>query len=359
MMIDFSRFAIDNDDAAARAALYSKIDPFRSVPSALLSSAEIYDYARVTGMLFRFYPDALKSASYEAHIGGSVIWWDEHGCRKQKEVGRGDPCILLPNSITFVEVEPVFRLPNYIAVRFNLRITHVHRGLLLGTGPLVDPGFGGKLLIPLHNLTSSEYSIDTTEALIWIEFTKTTYGFVPFVPGVGGPTSPIWEPMASQDRHFVEFEARKKFKTPDYYLRKANAGNPIRSSIPDALEQGRSDAAASAASAAGAAATATRIRNVLFGIGFVTIAALAVALYAIYYQVAGLVQNSIGLSTSVEQGLAPLASDSRVAAENLTAAQTQLGILGQQVVQLKQEIEALKQRVPPPRTDQKSQHRRR
>jgi hypothetical protein len=121
-MIDFSRFATDDDDAAARAALHSEIDPFRSVPSALLSSAEIHDYARVTGMLSPFYPDALKSASYEAHIGGSVIWWDEHDCRKQKEVGRGDPCSLLPNSITFVEVEPVFRLPNYIAVRFNLRI---------------------------------------------------------------------------------------------------------------------------------------------------------------------------------------------------------------------------------------------
>jgi deoxycytidine triphosphate deaminase len=165
MMIDFSRFPTDDDDAAARAALYSKIDPFRSVPSALLSSAEIHDYARVTGMLSPFYLDALKSASYEAHIGGSVIWWDEHGHRKEKEVSRGNTCILQPNSITFVQVEPVFRLPNYIAVRFNLRITHVHRGLLLGTGPLVDPGFEGKLLIPLHNLTSSEYNIDTTEAL--------------------------------------------------------------------------------------------------------------------------------------------------------------------------------------------------
>ena len=45
------------------------------------------------------------------------------------------------NSITFVQIESKIRLPNYIALRFNLRIQHVHRGLLLGTGPLVDPGF--------------------------------------------------------------------------------------------------------------------------------------------------------------------------------------------------------------------------
>jgi hypothetical protein len=78
--------------------------------------------------------------------------------------------------------------------------------------------------------------------------------------------------MASQDRHFVKFPESKKDKAPDYYLRRANAGNPIRSSIPDALAQGRSDVHAAATSAA----------------------------------------NSIGLSTSVEQGLA----------EKLTAAQT-------------------------------------
>ncbi len=28
----------------------------------------------------------------------------------------------------------------------------VYKGLLLGTGPIVDPGFVGKLYIPLHKL---------------------------------------------------------------------------------------------------------------------------------------------------------------------------------------------------------------
>src|SRR5258708_17862500 len=130
-------------------------------------------------MLCPFYEKALKPAYYEAHIGGQCIWWDEHGQRQQKEIARGDSFVLRASSIVFVQVEPVFRLPYYIAIRFNLRITHVHRGLLLGTGPLVDPGFCGKLLIPLHNLTSSDYDLDTSKALIWIEFTKTSYGTLP------------------------------------------------------------------------------------------------------------------------------------------------------------------------------------
>ena len=173
-------------------------DPFPSVPCSLLSSAAIHDYVRLTGMLHPYYPTALKSASYEAHITGRFIWWDEHDRKHDNEIGRGDPCVLPANSITFVQAEPLFRLPDYIAVRFNLRITHVHRGLLLGTGPLVDPGFEGKLLIPLHNLTSSKYDLDTKEALIWIEFTKTTYGGVPT------------EPDADTQRNFVRFPSSKK-----------------------------------------------------------------------------------------------------------------------------------------------------
>ena len=63
-------------------------------------------------------------------------------------------------------------LPEYIAARFNLHIRHVHKGILLGTGPLVDPGFSGNLLIPLHNLTDNEYKLKGGEGIIWIEFTK-------------------------------------------------------------------------------------------------------------------------------------------------------------------------------------------
>ena len=63
-------------------------------------------------------------------------------------------------------------LPEYIAVRFNLHIRHVHKGILLGTGPLVDPGFFGNLLIPLHNLTDNNYKLIGGEGFIWVEFTK-------------------------------------------------------------------------------------------------------------------------------------------------------------------------------------------
>jgi hypothetical protein len=129
-----------------------------------------------------------------------------------------------------VQVEPLFRLPDYIALRFNLKITHVHRGILLGTGPLIDPGFEGRLLIPLHNLTTNEYSLECGEGLIWIEFTKTSR-----LPVAGGEA--VNAHGLGRRGKYVPFPESKKNLPPKYYLAGASPHAPIRSSIPEVIRE--------------------------------------------------------------------------------------------------------------------------
>ena len=155
-------------------------DPFPKTPSALLSADDIIKYVEKTGMIAPFDGRSgdlspLKAASYESKIGNEAFIY-EKGVNYPKKIYDGSQLYLeIPaNSIVFVESGIYFRLPSFIAVRFNLQINHVHRGLLLGTGPLVDPGFWGRLCIPLHNLTNEPYFISKTDGLIWIEFTKTS-----------------------------------------------------------------------------------------------------------------------------------------------------------------------------------------
>lgn len=154
-------------------------DPFPEIPSALLGSAAFCDYIRVTSMVYPFRgwnhekkqadSDLVKPASYEMRPGRSFFIFDETGDLVERKLasgpgGSGEHLIRLPaNSITFVSTEETFRLPNYIAVRFNLRIKHVHRGILLGTGPLIDPGYNRPILIPLHNLTDADHFISVEE----------------------------------------------------------------------------------------------------------------------------------------------------------------------------------------------------
>ncbi|MDP9316476.1 MAG: hypothetical protein M3R24_37430, partial [Chloroflexota bacterium] len=149
-------FAQNDAEADQRFRRYKSVDPLKTVLPALLNSADIYDYVAKTGMLYPFDASGLKSASYEVNLLGKCVIWDEGGNKQKITISKGDEFKLPKNSIAFVQVEPFIRLPDYIALRFNLKITHVYRGLLLGTGPLVDPGFEGPLYIPLHNLTTND-----------------------------------------------------------------------------------------------------------------------------------------------------------------------------------------------------------
>lgn len=161
-------------EAEKRYEQYKSRDPFPMIESALLNSADIFQYVAKTGMIYPFYVDYLQGASYEVALRGTVIWWDEEEkIQHQKELVKpGDFFELKPNSIAFVTLEPMFRIPDYLALRFNLKIVHVYKGLLLGTGPLVDPGFVGRLSIPLHNLTANTYTFVAGEGIIQVEFTK-------------------------------------------------------------------------------------------------------------------------------------------------------------------------------------------
>lgn len=209
-------------DYEQRADWWEFEDPFDDLEPALLTAEQINNYARVTGLIYPFDEQLLKGATYEIGIGGNVYSWDDKKKKKIVSVASaGESGIVLEaNSITFVQTDVEFRLPQYIAMRFNLHIKLVHRGLLLGTGPIVDPGFRGRLLIPLHNLTSQPLTISQGEKIVWIEFTKTVFGQSSTVEG-----------YRKEPQDFRVFPKNKRWLEPDVYFQKANAGNPIMSSI--------------------------------------------------------------------------------------------------------------------------------
>jgi deoxycytidine triphosphate deaminase len=273
------RYAGTKQDAVERAESWGTEDPYPNIPPALLNAADIQDYVAATGMIAPFYdqPSKLKAASYEVDLLGKYVYWDASGNQHSGTIDRDQPFILEPNSIAFVTLEPYFRLPNYIALRFNLRITHVYRGLLLGTGPLVDPGFAGKLSIPLHNLTTNQYRLTGGEGLIWVEFTKLSPR-----PGTAAAAAlglaPHPDAPAQQGRvdSNPDFES-KKDREVEYFLLKADPYRPIRSSIPAAT----ADAEAAARDARATTVAFRRIASLAAFAAFVGIAGLIFAIYSL------------------------------------------------------------------------------
>lgn len=153
-------------------------DPFPKVAPALLNKWDIINYVKEVRMITPFNEDDLKGITYDARLSGECIFWDYDIESKKRRINRvvlskeGDKLILKPNTIVFVTLQPYFQVPTYIALRYNFKISNIYKGLLLGTGPIIDPGFTGYLSIPIHNLTDNTYELYYNEPLISIEFTK-------------------------------------------------------------------------------------------------------------------------------------------------------------------------------------------
>jgi hypothetical protein len=150
-----------------------------------------------------------------------------------RDLRPGESFTVAENSIVYVKTQEKFRLPDYVAMRFNLKINNVHRGILLGTGPIVDPGFVGHLLIPLHNLTTNSYVFNEGEEFVWAEFTKISPH-----PCWNASFRPSRFPETYNANHLEFFQERKKNLEVWDYLNQASK-TTIRSSISSIREDVR------------------------------------------------------------------------------------------------------------------------
>lgn len=136
----------------------------------MLTSEHIRDYHEAVGRMIRpFDGERLKPASYELTLGNSCL---VEG--KPVILDDDNPVLQIPpNSIAYVSMQQVLFIPHYIVGRFDLAIEFIYKGLLLGTGPQVDPGFQGALSCPLHNISNEPIEIRVGQAFAKLDFAKT------------------------------------------------------------------------------------------------------------------------------------------------------------------------------------------
>ena len=150
------------------------------IPLGMLSSPHIEYCFRRYNIVEDYVLDGLRAATYDMRIGGPVSIWT-NGKKDDVELveipdlsnNKVTYIELAPNSLTFVTTIEKFKLPEDIIARYNLKSKWVHRGLLLGTGPIVDPQLHSNLLIPIHNFSNRHVRLDYGQELISVEFTKT------------------------------------------------------------------------------------------------------------------------------------------------------------------------------------------
>lgn len=151
-----------------------------SIPAGMFSSPQILECLKSGLLLENWNKNCLMPATYQMRLGSFSCWYvsglrtDWH-LGPEEDVNRGIHASLSfkPNSLTFISTIEAFKMPCDVVARFNLLAKWVRKGLLLGTAPIVEPEFSGKLLIPIHNFSSNPVQIDFSEQVIAVEFTKT------------------------------------------------------------------------------------------------------------------------------------------------------------------------------------------
>ncbi len=135
----------------------------------ILLSDRIEFYAKRVNLIVPFDRDSLGPASYTLHAGKEYLLNNVHG-----DLERDGTVQIPPNGLIYIRFYEEVNIPHYMIARFNLRVKQVYRGLLLGTGPQVDPGFKGHLNCPIHNFTDEPKVIRYRDSLVTIDFEKTT-----------------------------------------------------------------------------------------------------------------------------------------------------------------------------------------
>ena len=252
---------------------YKSVDPFPHIGEALLNSADLLMYLLTVGIVEPFNVDNLKGVTYACTFSGEAHKYNpEKGIMEEIHVNDDEELILEQNSITYLKLEEKFHVPEYMVLRFNLSVSNAYKGVLLGTGPIVDPGFEGNLFIPLHNLTGNEYVIKKGASLIRVEFTKLSShskwcSSSQKNKGSFSQIKPITKPTP-KNANFSDFIEESLLGTHGKKFYNKSKTVCVRSSIPEAI-----------AESAKRATQAEKSVNVLkkFGIGGILAALLSIA----------------------------------------------------------------------------------
>lgn len=275
-------------------AEYKSKDPFPKVGEALLNSVDLLMYLLKVGIVEPFDVNKLKGVTYQCTFSGEAHRFNQDS-KRMEEINLDDTneLVLEKNSITYLKIEEKFHVPEYMVLRFNLSVSNAYKGLLLGTGPIVDPGFEGNLFIPLHNLTGNEYVIKKGAPLIRVEFTKLSRHIE--WKNKKKNLFPLLNPITKstpRNANFSKFFEAALLDSDDKKFFTNGDATSVRSSIPDMISSSAKQAEEARENAKTAADTVEVIQKKIRNWSWFGAVGVALTAITIIFSVFGLIDNA-------------------------------------------------------------------
>jgi len=134
----------------------------------ILTNKQIEEAYRKGDILINpFDVNQVQAASYDFRVGAQGATTSS---KKLVDIKSNGFILLQPGDFGVVTVMEELRLgPQYVG-RFGLRSKYARKGLIATTGPQIDPGYHGKLILGITNLTPRPVSLPYKDDFISVEF---------------------------------------------------------------------------------------------------------------------------------------------------------------------------------------------
>lgn len=133
----------------------------------ILSDHQIIEYYKKGEILIDPFDEGqIQPASYDLRVGAQAVTTSSEGVIN---LATKKYVVLKPGDFGIVISHEIIKLgPQYVG-RFGLRSSFARKGLIATTGPQIDPGFHGRLIIGITNLTPQDISITHLDKFLTVE----------------------------------------------------------------------------------------------------------------------------------------------------------------------------------------------
>jgi len=114
-----------------------------------------------------FDENQVQAATYDLRVGEQGATTSSKKIISIKDIGY---LVLQPGDFGVITTHEILRVGPQYAGRFGLRSKYARKGLIATTGPQIDPGYHGRLMIGITNLTPKPVSLPYKDDLLSVEF---------------------------------------------------------------------------------------------------------------------------------------------------------------------------------------------
>src|SRR5437016_6488685 len=114
-----------------------------------------------------FSEEQVQAATYDLRVGEQGA---STSSKKVVNIRENGYFLLNPGDFAVITVLEIIRLGPQYAARFGLRSKFARKGLIATTGPQIDPGYHGRLIVGVTNLTPRPVSLPYKDDFVSVEF---------------------------------------------------------------------------------------------------------------------------------------------------------------------------------------------